>query len=183
MSDIEYEFDDPDLEALAFQGISIDLAFPEPRPVFGDLFAICDREHPHHPPSGNLQLHTLADLGFDQVDDYFGIESESDEGDDVVVWLYPLVGGEPVYHHLGPYDAIRLEYNVLRNLNENAERFLSCVQRFAKFAVAVHDPLLDRDLGCPPNLAVLRADIDRVIVAWAERGIEVGSSDALEIDF
>ena len=37
--------------------------------------------------------------------------------------------------------------------------------------------------GSPPDLSSVRADIDAVVQHWAAEGIEVGSDDALEIDF
>src|SRR5689334_20949555 len=67
---------------------------------------------------------TLADLQFEQVDDFFGIRSLNDEGADVPIWCYPLVEGEPVYHHPGPFDGVRLDYNILRNPARRAEHYL-----------------------------------------------------------
>src|SRR5262249_12746416 len=89
---------------MLFQGLSIDIAFGEPRPSFGDLFRICGGTHRVLPPAGEFGFERLMDLRFEQVDDYFGVRSLTDEGTGVPVWLYPLVGGEPVYHHTGPFD-------------------------------------------------------------------------------
>jgi hypothetical protein len=105
--------------------------FTNPQPMFGDLFPICGDSHPNFPPTGSFEFERLADLQFSQVDDYFGVQANSDEGEDVPIWLYPLVDGEPVHHHPGPFDGVRLEYNVLRNPVRRAEHFLLCVERFA----------------------------------------------------
>lgn len=115
--DEEFAFADPAVAIMAFEGIAVELTFAEPRPTFGDLCTICGWEHPRFPPSGRLQLDQLADLGFDQVDDYFGIPNETDVGDDPVVWLYPLVRGEPVFYHEGPFDGIQLDYSSLALLS------------------------------------------------------------------
>src|SRR5262249_28066861 len=97
-------------EGLLYQGISVDITFADPRPSFGDLFLICGTPHRRFRPTGNFRFERLADLQFEQVDDYFGIRSLTDEGTDVPVWLYPLVDGEPVDHHHGPFDGVRLDY-------------------------------------------------------------------------
>ena len=80
-------------EELLYEGVIVDIAFGVPGPMFGDLFLICGYDNPNFPPSGRYAFDTLEDLQFSQVDDYFGVESMADDGDDVVVWLYPLVGG------------------------------------------------------------------------------------------
>ena len=45
--------------------------------------------------------------------------------------LFPLVNGEIVHHHPGPFDGIRLGYNVLRNPIEQSEHFLKAIKRFS----------------------------------------------------
>ena len=118
-------------EDMLYQGVSVDIAFGEPRPHFGDLFRICGGNHPRFPPTGQFGFERLTDLQFEQVDDYFGVRSVTGEGSDVPIWLYPLVGGQPVHHHRGPFDGVRLEYNILRNPVRRAEHFLRCVEEFA----------------------------------------------------
>ena len=170
-------------ENLLYQGVSVDIAFADPQPAFGDLFRICGNTHPRFPPTGAFGFERLADLQFEQVDDYFGVRALSDEGADVPIWLHPLVGGEPVLHHPGPFDGVRLEYNVLRNPARRAEHFLRCVQEFAALgSVAVYRNR-GTALGSPPDLSQLRADIEAVVRHWATQGIEVGSADALAVDF
>src|SRR5260370_26031911 len=112
---------------MLYQGVSIDIAFGPSRPVFGDLFLICGDIHPKFPPSGAFGFDSLADLQFEQVDDYFGVRSLNDEGDDVPIWLYPLADGEAVYHHPDPFDGVRLDYNILRNPVRRADHYLKCV--------------------------------------------------------
>ena len=170
-------------EDLLNQGTSIDISFAPARPVFGDLFLICGGKHPKFPPSGKFAFDSLVDLQFEQVDDYFGVRSLNDEGDDVPIWLYPLRDGEPVYHHPGPFDAVRLDYNILRNPARRAEHYLKCLAAFAKFGAGNLYRSRKINLGSPPDLSIVRADIDAVIQHWAAQGIEVGSSDALELDF
>lgn len=117
------------------------------------------------------------------MDDYFGVRSLTDEGSDVVVWLYPLVGGEPVHHHPGPFDAVRLEYNVLRQPPRRAEHFLRCVEAFAALGSEVVSRTRGVSLGSPPDLGPVRADIDAVVRFWAARGVTVGTTAALRINY
>jgi hypothetical protein len=170
-------------EDLLYQGVGIDIVFGSSRPLFGDLFLICGDTHPNFPPSGSFAFETLADLQFEQVDDYFGVRSLNDEGSDVPIWLYPLVDGEPVYHHVGPFDGVRLSYCILRNPARRADHYLECVEAFAKFGTATTYRNRSTQLGSPPDLSQVRADIDAVVEHWAEEGIEVGTSEALDLDF
>jgi hypothetical protein len=170
-------------EDLLYEGASIDISFAPSRPMFGDLFLICGDKHPKFPPSGKFAFDSLAELQFEQVDDYFGIRSVNDEGTDVPIWLFPLVDGEPVDHHPGPFDGIRLDYNILRNPVRRADHYLKCVAAFSSFGASVLYRNRDVELGVPPELSGVRADIDAVVKHWAEQGIEVGSNEALELDF
>jgi hypothetical protein len=168
---------------LLCEGVSVEITFGDPRPLFGDLFLICGDNHPKFPPSGKFAFQNLVDLQFSQVDDYFGVRAMSDEGDDVPVWVYPLVDGEPVYHHPGPFDGVRLDYNILRNPARRAAHYLKCVQGFAAFGASAYYRNRGVELGKPLNLSPLSADIDAVVRHWASEGIVVGSDEAMEIDF
>jgi hypothetical protein len=170
-------------ECLLYQGAIVEIEFADPRPSFGDLFRIVGDTHPRFPPTGEFGFERLADLQFEQVDDYFGVRALEDEGDDVPIWLYPLVGGEPVHHHPGPFDGLRLQYNILRNPIRRAEHFLKCVQEFAPLGSEV--VYCDRDavLGSQLDFTQLRADIEAVVRHWAAQGITVGSDDALAVDY
>jgi hypothetical protein len=170
-------------EDLMYQGVSVDIPFAEPWPSLGDLFRICGDIHPRFPPTGEFGFERLAELQFEQVDDYFGVRSLGGEGADVPVWLYPLVGGRPVPRHPGPFDGVRLEYNVLRNPARRADHFLRCVQEFAALGSGVEYRSRGARLGSPPDLTPLRADIAAIIQHWAAQGTTVGSDDALAVDF
>jgi hypothetical protein len=170
-------------EEILYQAVSVDIGFGDPRPLFGDLILICGHKHPRFPPSGAYAFDSLADLQFEQIDDYFGVRSLNDEGDDVPILLYPLVDGETVYDHPGPFDGVRLDYNILRNPARRADHYLKCVQGFAALGTSVVYRSRQLDLGKPPKVSQLRADIDAVVKHWATEGIEVGSDDALEIDY
>jgi hypothetical protein len=170
-------------ENILYQGVSVEMAFGAPRPQFGDLFRICGGTHLRFPPTGEFGLERLADLQFEQVDDYFGVRSLTDEGSDVAVWLFPLVAGEPVDHHPGPFDGVRLEYNILRNPIRRVDHFLQCVEEFAALAAEVVYRSRGISLGRPPDLTPVRADIGAVVLHWASQGIVVGSDAALAIEF
>jgi len=83
-------------EEECYEGVGVDLVFENQGPTFGDLFVICGYENPNFPPSKNFHFDK-----FSQIDDYFGVQTLSDEGDDVSVWLFPLVDGEVVDHNPG----------------------------------------------------------------------------------
>jgi len=184
----EHTYDmDEDLLDLAIERSSkvVHLIFEEEKPSLGDLFFVRGFAHPKFPASGRFDFAALAHLEFDQVDDYFGIRAEEDDdGDDVSIWLFPLVKGKAVGHHAGPFDGIRLSYSVLRNSVSTAKLFLRVVDEFAKhLPVRVIYTQRDEDLGNPPNLTVLEEDINQVIASLREQGIEPGSSAALRMDF
>jgi uncharacterized protein YjbI with pentapeptide repeats len=83
----------------------LDLSFRDPKPTFGDLFVICGDVHPDFPPQGNFSFAQLASLGIEQTDDYFAVCKEGEP----VIWIFPLIRGEVVYHHHGPFDGLRLK--------------------------------------------------------------------------
>ena len=111
-----------DLEVLAHEGIRIDFEFNSDKPTFGDLFLIVGFENPDQ-PHNSKEFEKLAELEFEQVDDYFGIKNKTEIGDDVKIWLFPIINGEEVYHNQGPFDAIRITYGVLRNDQKTAELY------------------------------------------------------------
>lgn len=170
-------------DVLLYDGASIDIEFGESKPTFGDLYLICGDRHPSFPPTGKFNFDSLSDLQFEQVDDYFGVRGLDDEGDDVPIWLYPLLSGKPVHHHPGPFDGLRLNYNILRNPVRRADHYFNCVSEFATFGAGTVDRCRNRELGSPPDLSDVRADVDAAVRHWASQGIEVGAPEALEIDF
>lgn len=170
-------------ESLLYQGIEIDIFFDTFQPNIGDLLLLCDIRSPKTPPSGKFSFDLLADLQFDKIDDYFGIRTIGEEGADVAVWLYPLIKGQPVCNHPGPFDGFRLSYNILRNPIRRAYHFLKCVAEIGDFGCQTIYRNRTIDLGTPPQLSGVHADIDAVVSYWSAKGIKVGSDKALEIDF
>jgi len=160
--------------------VSVDFLFRGEKPTFADLHMIRGWEIEEFPPSGRFKFEQLADFGFDQVDDYYGITSFEDIGDDVVVWLYPLIDNDAVYHDPGPYTGLRLDYSVLRNPVEKNSLFLSIVNSFA--TVLETDVIYENsNLGNPPKLEGLAADMQAIVDYWKAKGVEVGSQSALRI--
>ena len=170
-------------ENLLYEGVSIDIAFGQARPTFGDLYLICGEQHPRFPPGGAFQFESLAQLQFEQIDDYFGIRALEDEGDDVPIWLYPLIKGNPVHHHPGPFEGLRLDYNILRNPIRRADHYLRCVEAFSSFGVQTTYRNRLATLDTPSALSQVRADIAAVVQYWANRQIVVGTSRALRVDY
>ena len=116
---------------MLYEGVAVDVLFVKARPCFGDLFLICGEPHHAFAPTDAFGFECLAELRFSQLDDDSGVRSLAEGGTAVAVWLHPLVRGQPVHHYAGPYDGLRLSFNVLRNP--------------ARFAG--HDPLCRRLLG------------------------------------
>lgn len=175
---------DDALEAAVYEGLSVDLVFNGDGPLLGDLILLSGDEHPTFPPTKRFAFRELAHLGFQQVDDYFGIPSETDEGDDVVVWLFPVVDGETVDHHPGPYSAMRLDYSVLRNPETKLDTFLSCVEELVSHLdVQIVYSTREAGLSLDAALTAIRSDALQIAEHWNSKGISPGSSEALEIDF
>ena len=100
----------------------IDLMFTDAKPCFGDLFLLCGFENPRFPPTGSYGFAELADLGIEQVDDYFALCVNGEPA----VWILPLIQGQVVEHHPGPYDGLRLSADDARH----KKLWSKCVARF-----------------------------------------------------
>ena len=94
------------------------------KPTLGDIFLICGDEHPHFPPTSDYGFAELADLGIEQTDDYFALCIDGDPA----VWIFPLVRGQVVQHHPGPYDGLRL----VADDPQCRKLWSRCVARFEK---------------------------------------------------
>src|SRR5690606_38631283 len=95
--------------------ITIDFQFRSNKPGFGDLFKIVGYDNPNFPSSDDTFLQ-FEELGIEQIDDFFGVYNQEEKGDDVILWIYPMVKDNAVYHrHNSVYDGIQLQYNILRN--------------------------------------------------------------------
>jgi hypothetical protein len=171
-------------EDALYEGLDVQFDFAGGGPTWGDLLALSGAgPSPEFPSSGRHDVAKLASLGFDGVDDYLGIRNECSDGDDVIVWLFPIVDEQEAYHHAGPFDAIRLSYSVLRNSAANAARFLNAVKSFTDvFAVSGVYRLRATSLGIPADVAPLQKDIEAIVRHWRAEGIEPGSSGALELE-
>jgi hypothetical protein len=172
------------LESATYVGVTIDFIFENEKPMFGDLFLICGYSHPNFPPSGNLGFGKLSSLNFSQVDDYFGLRNMKREGDDVIIWLYPLIGDKDVYHHPGPFTGLRLSYDVLRNPIRYISIFLKVVTLFAQHLdVKVIYRLRHLNLGQPPDMTLVEEDINQIVKFWQRKNIKPGSKAALRITY
>jgi len=175
--------DELDDEAM-HEGVAVDLIFRGDGPTFGDLVVMCGYENPSFPPSGRFDFAAFENLQFTQVDDYFGVQSLSDVGDDVAIWLYPLADGEVVHHHPGPFEGLRLTYCPLRNPPSRGEHFLTVVSRLAsELPVDLFYQTRKLQLPVPDAVEQLRRDIAAIEAHWNQAGIPPGSSAALAIDF
>ncbi len=163
----------------AFEGLSIDFQFRDAKPTFGDLFEIVGFQNPNFPPTGRFAFRGMQDLHFTQVDDYFGVRNASGEGDDVIIWLYPLSGSEAVHHHPGPFDAIRLHYNVLRNPARRLSHLRLCIETLIR-VLPVKATFRGAELESSSQIIEAA---EQITEHWRSKNIVVGSNEALEIDY
>ena len=170
------------LKKAVYEGVDIDLLFDGEQPYFEDLFFMLRGDtDPDMPVDEHFNIIELVDLGFDQVDDYWGIRS-SDLG--VMIWLYPLIGDEEVYHEDGPFTGIRLDYSILRNPTRHIPIFLHAVAAFAQvLKMRAIYRLRETDLGSPPDLTIVESDINQIVAYWREKGIEPGSGEARDMRY
>lgn len=157
--------------------ILIDFRFAKEKPRFGELFLITGEEHPKFPPR-NKNFATLAPLGFEQLDDFFGILNNEDTGDDVLVWLFPMLNGEEVFHNSGPFDAIRLSYSALRNAPANIALLQECFNAIKGMPdVEVH--FEDKTIR---DFTPIQQKADEIVAYWRENDIEPGSEQSLLVE-
>ena len=148
----------------AYDNVEIDFTFSEIGPEFGDLFTVCGYVNPNFPPKGKFNFDSLLSFKISQIDD---------EGDDVAVWFYPIINGEVVNHHPGPFSGLRLSYCTLRNPREKADLFLELASAIEKnYCVTLSQ-----------SVESAKQKIDAVVAYWAGEGIKVGSDESLEIDY
>lgn len=103
------------------QPVAVDLLFAGAKPQFGDLFRMTGDTHPQFAPTGEYGFDNLANLNIEQVDDSFAICVEGDP----ILWISPLVNGNVVEHHPGPFDGLRVELAELKY----KKRWERCVAR------------------------------------------------------
>jgi|SaaInl3SG_22_DNA_1037383.scaffolds.fasta_scaffold61245_1 hypothetical protein len=168
-----------DLETLAFEGISIDFKFNLDKPTLADLFLIVGYENPNFPPTSR-DFENLQNLGFDQIDDYFGIRNTSDIGDDVKIWLFPIVNGKEVYHNEGPFDAIRLNYIIVRN-DEQTEVLFEKAFDSITTNLNVTPTLNGQPIDNYDNIK--KTIKDAIQYCKQELKVEPGSDEALQLDW
>jgi len=168
-----------DLETQAFEGFSIDFEFNSNKPTFGDLFLIVGFENPNFSPN-SYEFEQLSDLGFEQTDDYFGIKNFDEGGDEIKLWLFPLINGKEVHHNEGPFDALRLSYAVVRNKPETAELFEKVYEAFTS-KLDVTTRLNGKAMN---DFKQIRSQINQVI-EYCENELKVdpGSDEALMLDW
>lgn len=158
--------------------ILIDFKFKaKEKPKFGDLFLITGEEHPKFPPKSK-SFALLAPLGFEQLDDFFGILNSEDTGDDVLIWLFPMLNGEEVFLNSGPFDAIRLSYSALRNAPATISLLEECFNAFK----GLPDTAVFFDDKPVNDFSTIKAKAEEVVNHWRTNGIEPGSEQSLQVD-
>ena len=168
-----------DLESLAFEGISVDFQFNSKKPTFGSLFLVVGYENPNFPPQSR-EFEKLQDLDFEQVDDYFGIRNRTELGDDVKMWLFPIINGEEVYHDDRPFDAIRLTYVVVRNTS-NTKLVFEKVFNSILENLDVTPTFNGKEISRFSNIDKI---INKTILyCRKELKVEPGSSEAMQLDW
>lgn len=168
-----------DIEELAFEGIDIYVDFKDKKPKFGDIFTIVGYEHIKFKAEIE-DFKLLSKFDFEQVDDFFGIPNDTEIGDDVKIWLFPIINDEEVYHNPGPYEGIKLSYNVLRN-PENVSLVLEQIFN------TIQDFKLKMEFFCEGKKIESFDEVKPLIqkikdYCENELNVELGSDEALELD-
>ena len=120
----------------------------------------------------------MAPLGFEQLDDFFGILNSEDTGDDVLIWLFPMLNGEEVFLNSGPFDAIRLSYSALRNAPATISLLEECFNAFK----GLPDTAVFFDDNPVNDFSAIKAKAEEVVNHWRANGIEPGSEQSLQVD-
>lgn len=168
-----------DMETLAFEGISIDFKFNSEKPTFGDLFLIVGFENPNFIPNSR-EFEKLVKLKFEQIDDFFGIKNDTENGDDVKLWLFPIKNGNEAHHNIGPFDAIRISYAVLRNNPKTANLF----EKTFNEILSNLDVTPTFDGKQIENFGDMKPLIDKTIEYCRQKlKVEPGSDKALQLDW
>ena len=156
-----------------------DISFKGEKPVFGDLLAMTGIENSKFPMK-NENFLKLTSLGIEQSDDFFAIPNENyDFGDDIILWIIPLIKKTEVWHNPGPYDGLRFTYDILRNSEENIEIYLDCLGKFINlFPVSIYYRGQKQK-----NLEKIREDIESTIKELLKNDVKPGSDEALSIDY
>lgn len=173
------DYQKSDLVTFAFEGISIDFKFNSNQPSLKDLILISGKNNPNKLTDSN-EFEKLNYLGFEQTDDYFGIKNNTDSGDDIKLWLFPLINGEDVYHNEGPYEAMRLTYIVLRNDPNTANLFYKVFNAF-RTNLDVSPTFEGRTVN---NYEVIEKAINQTVqYCRQELKVEPGSGESLHLDW
>lgn len=168
-----------EIQERVLTGVQIVFKFQGEKPSFGDLFLMTGDEHPDFSPTNEV-FSCLEAFEFTQVDDFFGIENPNlDEGGDVIVWLFPQVDDEDVYHHDGPFDAIKLSYDVVRNAvghQSLLESIFNTLNENLKVDIYFQGEAIH-------NFELVKTFIDEAVqYCQEELGVEPGSDEALMLD-
>ncbi|WP_212002710.1 hypothetical protein [Chitinophaga sp. HK235] len=158
--------------------ILIDFRFKaKDKPRFGELFLITGEEHPKF-PARSQTFKDLAPLGFEQLDDFFGILNDEEEGDDVLIWLFPMLNGEEVFHNSGPFDAIRLSYSALRNAPSRISLLQACFDAIK----ALPEVEVMFEEGKINSFDAVQKRNDEIVAHWRANNVEPGSEQSLLIE-
>ena len=159
--------------------IITDISFIGEKPVFGDLLAMIGIEDSKFLMK-NENFLKLADLGIEQSDDFFAVPNENyDFGDDIILWIIPLIKKTEVWHNPGPYDGLRFTYDILRNSRENVDIYINCLEKFiGLLPVSIY--YRGKKLE---NTEKIKEDIENVVKELVENGVEPGSDEALMMEY
>jgi hypothetical protein len=158
------------------EGISVDI---EPKALLkiGDVATLCYTGMCEDLPR-NLTFNSepFQELQLQPIDDYYGITEDhpcnTDGGDDVIVWIIPLQNGEEMFHSPGPFDKLRISFNILRNCESGVQIFVKTIG-----TLCAHIPAITKQ-----PIELYKQQIHKVRQFWLENGIEPGSEEAFEID-
>lgn len=157
--------------------INIDFNFSDKKPSYGDLYKMVGYENSDYPSNDDAFL-IFSELGIEQADDFFGVKNHNNDGDDIVLWVIPLINDQEVYDNNGPFDGLRLHFNTLRNTPDKVlivEKVFLAFKTHLNAKIFFEKKPIDNFLG-------VKDYIDLQFDFWRKQGLEPGSDDALMYD-
>lgn len=166
---IDIETHAENIRADVYQGITIDFSFSEKskRAYFGDLLELCHTATASYNRGYAYTFDDWPTLALSQIDDYFGFILDDDN--ESIIWLYPISNHQVVDHSNGPFDGIRLEYNVLQLPINSKKVFLAII-------TALHDLF---SFSEKKQTEALDSIINQIHTIGLQHGIEPGSDVTL----
>ena len=98
----------------------------------------------------------------------------------MLVWLFPIINNEEVFHNEGPFDAIRISYVVVRNEKKNAKLIENI---FKSFKENLDVDIYFENIQIDDFTAVNNKLTEVMEYCEKELNVEPGSDKAMELEW